>query len=81
MNWLAFWLSLVLVVIMLWTGLRFLPAGADGHMPLPYIIALQRFLWIPLALVAVVSALSRLWLIAALAVLTVAVLAEYFEER
>ena len=71
MNWLAFWLSLVLVVAVLWTGLRFLPAGADGRMPLPYVIALQRFLWIPLALVAAVGVVSRLWLIAVLAVMVI----------
>ena len=41
-----------------WVALAWLPAGADLHMPLPYLIALIPFLWIPMAFVAIVAAVA-----------------------
>ena len=68
MNWLECWLLRVPAAAVVWTLLRFLPPGADGHMPLPYVIALQRFLWMPLTVVAVVGVAHGLWLVTVLAV-------------
>ena len=41
-----------------WVALAWLPAGADLHMPLPYLIALIPFLWIPMMVVAVAAAVA-----------------------
>lgn len=48
-------LGTALTLLVLWWALRFLPAGAEGHLPLPYLIALIPFLWIPALLLAVVA--------------------------
>ncbi|KFF30540.1 endonuclease/exonuclease/phosphatase family protein [Bifidobacterium bombi] len=40
-------LTAISALLAVWSLLRFLPAGWDGYGPLPYIIALLRFLWIP----------------------------------
>jgi hypothetical protein len=53
--------------IALWWALRLLPAGADGHGPLPYLIAFVRFLWIPTTLILAVAILARQWTAAAIA--------------
>ena len=45
-------------VCAVWAALAWLPAGADLHMPLPYLIALIPFLWIPMAFVAIVAAVA-----------------------
>ena len=37
-------------------ALTLLPAGADGHAPLPYLLALVPLLWVPLTAAAVVAA-------------------------
>ena len=45
---------ILLAACMLWSALRFLPAGREAHMPtMPYMIALIRFLWIPYLVIAV----------------------------
>lgn len=50
------WMLLSFVFLLaLWVLLRFLPAGADGHRPLPYLIALTPFLWIPAASAALLA--------------------------
>ncbi len=54
-------LSLMLLAAMAWWSLRWIPAGADGRMPLPFLIALIRFLWIPVMLVAAFAAAQRYW--------------------
>lgn len=50
-----------LVIIAAWAATRSLPAGFDGHKPLPYLIALIRWLWVPALLIAVVSGVSGHW--------------------
>ena len=62
-------LGTALALLVLWWALRFLPAGAEGRLPLPYLIALIPFLWIPALLLAVVAAVLGCW---PLAVATVA---------
>ncbi|WEV46485.1 endonuclease/exonuclease/phosphatase family protein [Bifidobacterium sp. ESL0690] len=57
-------LSILLGLIALWWVLRFLPAGVDGHGPLPYLIAFVRFLWMPSALVLAATLVSQHWIIA-----------------
>lgn len=50
------WICAVLLLLMvLWTLLRWLPAGWDGHAPLPYLIALIPFLWMPNAIIALIA--------------------------
>ncbi|RSX58364.1 endonuclease/exonuclease/phosphatase family protein [Bifidobacterium samirii] len=58
-------MTVVLIVLMIltavcaaWAALAWLPAGADLHMPLPYLIALIPFLWIPMVVVAVAAAVA-----------------------
>ena len=41
----ALWI--VLLVCIVWIALGEMPAGWDGHLPLPYLIALIPFMWIP----------------------------------
>ena len=53
----------MLILIGAWTALGSLPPGAEGHMPLPYLIALQRFLWMPLAVCAVIAAAMQSWVL------------------
>ncbi|KAB8294356.1 endonuclease/exonuclease/phosphatase family protein [Bifidobacterium avesanii] len=48
-------------VCMLWVLLIRLPAGSEAHMPMPYMIALVPFMWIPLLAVAVWSAAVQAW--------------------
>ncbi|WEV69624.1 endonuclease/exonuclease/phosphatase family protein [Bifidobacterium sp. ESL0775] len=59
----ALTLSILLGVIALWWVLRFLPAGADGHGLLPYLIAFVRFLWIPSVAILTVALFYRHWII------------------
>ncbi|MCO6558710.1 MAG: endonuclease/exonuclease/phosphatase family protein [Bifidobacterium sp.] len=60
-------LSILLGLIALWWMLRFLPAGADGHGLLPYLIAFVRFLWIPSLAILAAALLSRHWILAGIA--------------
>ncbi|KAB7790247.1 endonuclease/exonuclease/phosphatase family protein [Bifidobacterium leontopitheci] len=62
----ALWIVLVLCIA--WTALRWLPAGAEAHMPFPYVIALIRFLWVPYLLVACVAAPLGHWVTFGMAV-------------
>lgn len=48
-------------VCMLWVMLIRLPAGSEAHMPLPYMIALVPFMWIPLLAVAIWAATVQEW--------------------
>lgn len=61
-------LGTALALLVLWWALRFLPAGAEGRLPLPYLIALIPFLWIPALLLAVVAVVLGCWPLAAAAV-------------
>lgn len=47
----ALWVILVLLLV--WISLSELPAGWDGHAPLPYLIALSPFAWIGITAVAI----------------------------
>lgn len=60
-------IGMLLAIIVLWVALRALPAGAEGRLPLPYLIALIPFLWIPSLLLAVASALIGNWMLAGIA--------------
>ena len=51
----------VMFVGMVWVLLGQLPAGWDARMPLPYMIALTPFLWIPLVLCAAAAGLLHEW--------------------
>lgn len=62
-------LWVILVVGVLWLALSLLPAGADGHGPLPYLIALTSFLWIPFTAIAIGGALLHNWTLALCAAL------------
>mgnify|MGYP002529130460 CR=1 FL=1 len=58
---------ILLAACMLWSALRFLPAGREAHMPtMPYMIALIRFLWIPYLVIAVWAGLVGSWAVDAL---------------
>ena len=48
-------------VCVLWVSLAKLPAGMEGHMPMPYLIALIPFMWIPLLVIGVWSGVLRQW--------------------
>lgn len=61
-------LGTALALLVLWWALRFLPAGAEGRLPLPYLIALIPFLWIPALLLAIVAAVLGCWPLAVAAV-------------
>ena len=50
----ALWI--VLLVCVLWIALSEMPAGWDGHLPLPYLIALTPLLWIPTLAIAIAGA-------------------------
>ena len=68
-------IGIVLAITVLWWALRFLPAGAEGHLPLPYLIALIPFLWIPALILAVAAiAVGDWWLAGIAAVLAIVVL-------
>ncbi|MDF7666065.1 endonuclease/exonuclease/phosphatase family protein [Bifidobacterium sp. ESL0745] len=64
-------LLILLGLITLWWALRFLPAGADGHGTLPYLIAFVRFLWIPSAVILAIALIFRHWIVATLAALLI----------
>lgn len=68
-------LGTALALLVLWWALRFLPAGAEGHLPLPYLIALIPFLWIPALLLAVVAAVLGCWPLAVAAVVLAVIVA------
>ena len=51
----------VVLVAILWTALSLLPAGAESHMPLPYMIALTPFLWIPLIAISAYGVATHDW--------------------
>lgn len=55
----AIWILAFLLVA--WAALAWLPEGLSGHMPLPYMIALIPFLWIPLLMVGVWAGAFRQW--------------------
>ena len=55
--------SVLWVVMAAWIALTALPAGREGHMPMPYLIALVPFLWIPLVGLAVWAAVLHQWMI------------------
>ena len=61
-------LGTALALLVLWWALRFLPAGAEGRLPLPYLIALIPFLWIPALLLVVVAVVLGCWPLAVAAV-------------
>ena len=68
-------LGTALALLVLWWALRFLPAGAEGHLPLPYLIALIPFLWIPALLLAVVAVVLGCWPLAVAAVVLAMIVA------
>ena len=49
----ALWIVLLICVV--WVALGEVPAGWDGRMPMPYLIAFLPFLWIPTLLISVVG--------------------------
>ncbi|NMM98958.1 endonuclease/exonuclease/phosphatase family protein [Bifidobacterium olomucense] len=53
--------AVVVILAWLWLGLSALPSGLEAHMPMPYMIALTPFLWIPLAVLAGVAAWQHHW--------------------
>lgn len=53
----ALWV--VLLVCIAWIALSEIPAGWDGHLPLPYLIALTPLLWIPTLAIAVAGFVMR----------------------
>lgn len=55
----ALWI--ILIVCLLWLALTELPAGWDGHKPLPYLIALTPMLWIAFAALGVAGLCMREW--------------------
>ncbi|MBT1164942.1 endonuclease/exonuclease/phosphatase family protein [Bifidobacterium felsineum] len=55
------WFAVVVILAWLWLGLSALPAGLEAHMPMPYMIALTPFLWIPLVALAGVAAWQHHW--------------------
>lgn len=65
----------LLAVCAVWMALRFLPAGTDGINPIPYLIALIPFLWVPIGLCVIASSALRLWPALAMALLLLMVLA------
>lgn len=55
----ALWI--ILIVCLLWLALTELPAGWDGHKPLPYLIALTPMLWIAFAALGIAGLCMREW--------------------
>ena len=45
----------------IWLGLCALPAGMEARMPMPYLIALTPFLWVPLVIFAGIGAWQHEW--------------------
>ena len=68
-------LGTALALLVLWWALRFLPAGAEGRLPLPYLIALIPFLWIPALLLAIVAVVLGCWPLAVAAVVLAVIVA------
>lgn len=54
-------LYVVMLVGAIWVAVANLPAGLEAWMPLPYMIALIPFLWLPLGAAAVVAAVAHEW--------------------
>ncbi|PJM74059.1 endonuclease [Bifidobacterium primatium] len=54
-------LWILLTVIALWMALKYLPAGADRHRPLPEVIALIPLLIVPVVLLLALAAVLRMW--------------------
>lgn len=54
-------LWIVLLICLVWCALRWLPAGSEARMPLPYLLALSCFLWIPFAIIAVWACIAGMW--------------------
>ncbi|RSX55102.1 endonuclease/exonuclease/phosphatase family protein [Bifidobacterium dolichotidis] len=54
-------LWILLVICLIWLMLTELPAGWDGHLPLPYVIALSPFLWIPAVIFTVWGIVIQNW--------------------
>ncbi|WP_163198448.1 MULTISPECIES: endonuclease/exonuclease/phosphatase family protein [Bifidobacterium] len=54
-------LWILLAVIALWMTLKYLPASADRHRPLPEVIALIPLLIVPIVLLLALAAVLRLW--------------------
>ncbi|RBP97412.1 endonuclease [Bifidobacterium aemilianum] len=75
-------LAVPLVCIAGWWSLRFLPVALAWHKPLPYAIALVRFLWLPALLLALLAGLTGHWVLAGLALMeclvVIAGLSPYF---
>lgn len=67
MLWVMLWLLTIAGAA--WIALSWLPAGCDGHMPLPYLIALAPFMWMPMLLIAVVGGVMGHWWLAGAALL------------
>ncbi|KAB7788199.1 endonuclease/exonuclease/phosphatase family protein [Bifidobacterium cebidarum] len=53
--------AVVVILAWLWLGLSALPAGLEAHMPMPYMIALTPFLWVPLVILAGMAAWQHHW--------------------
>lgn len=53
--------AVVIIIAWLWLGLSALPAGLEARMPLPYMIALTPFLWVPLIVLAGVAVWQHEW--------------------
>ncbi|KFI91812.1 endonuclease/exonuclease/phosphatase family protein [Bifidobacterium saguini DSM 23967] len=53
--------AVIVILSWLWLGLSALPAGLEARMPMPYMIALTPFLWIPLVITAGVAAWQHEW--------------------
>ena len=77
-------IALMVMAVLLWCWLLLscLPAGAEAHMPMPYLIALIPLLWVPSLAMAVISACMHAWIplaaFAAAAVASVARLWPYW---
>ncbi|MFR0569012.1 endonuclease/exonuclease/phosphatase family protein [Bifidobacterium apri] len=54
-------LTTIAVLLLIWWLLRFLPATAEAHMPMPYSTALDRHLWVPAVVGAIWSAILGYW--------------------
>ncbi len=70
------WLLLIaLVLLLIWAALRWLPAGSEGRMPLPYVIALIPFLWVPALICTILAGMLGEWIVFGLALVETLVLA------
>ncbi|KAA8815246.1 endonuclease/exonuclease/phosphatase family protein [Bifidobacterium callitrichos] len=54
-------LYVVMLIGAIWVAIANLPAGLEAWMPLPYMIALIPFLWVPLGAAALVAAVAHEW--------------------